>query len=320
MIEISEAQFEREVIETSHRLPVLVEFWAPWCGPCRTLSPVLERLSLALQGEVSMVKVNADHAPKLSQRYGVRSIPMVLLFRAGRVVDQFTGAKPEAQIRSFIQPHLPRPEDADLVAARRLREQGDLEAAAHAFERVLAVNPGHLAARSEWVYCLLESGCYSEAANAFEPLRSALHADPSLSDARIATLAVFVEAGQALQAARLAEGAEAVPNREAAASPEAVPNRVAAASPEAVLSREAAASPEAVPNTEGTLEGRLLAAQRHMLASRWRPAIDLLLGILSEDRKFSPDRIRKSLLAIFALCPDQALVGQSRRRLSSLLN
>jgi len=243
-----------------------------------------------------MVKVNADHAPKLSQRYGVRSIPMVLLFRAGRVVDQFTGAKPEAQIRSFIQPHLPRPEDADLVAARRLREQGDLEAAAHAFERVLAVNPGHLAARSEWVYCLLESGCYSEAANAFEPLRSALHADPSLSDARIATLAVFVEAGQALQAARLAEGAEAVPNR------------------------EAAASPEAVPNTEGTLEGRLLAAQRHMLASRWRPAIDLLLGILSEDRKFSPDRIRKSLLAIFALCPDQALVGQSRRRLSSLLN
>lgn len=296
MIEISEAQFEREVIETSHRLPVLVDFWAPWCGPCRTLSPVLERLSLALQGEVSMVKVNADHAPKLSQRYGVRSIPMVLLFRAGRVVDQFTGAKPEAQIRSFIQPHLPRPEDADLVAARRLREQGDLEAAAHAFERVLAVNPGHLAARSEWVYCLLESGCYSEAANAFEPLRSALHADPSLSDARIATLAVFVEAGQALQAARLAEGAEAVPNR------------------------EAAASPEAVPNTEGTLEGRLLAAQRHMLASRWRPAIDLLLGILSEDRKFSPDRIRKSLLAIFALCPDQALVGQSRRRLSSLLN
>ncbi|MFM7255238.1 MAG: thioredoxin [Betaproteobacteria bacterium] len=314
MIEISEAQFEREVIETSHRLPVLVDFWAPWCGPCRTLSPVLERLSLALQGEVSMVKVNADHAPKLSQRYGVRSIPMVLLFRAGRVVDQFTGAKPEAQIRSFIQPHLPRPEDADLVAARRLREQGDLEAAAHAFKRVLAVNPGHLAARSEWVYCLLESGCYSEAANAFEPLRSALHADPSLSDARIATLAVFVEAGQALQAARLAEGAEAASSREA------VPNREAASSREAVLSREAAASPEALPNTEGTLEGRLLAAQRHMLASRWRPAIDLLLGILSEDRKFSPDRIRKSLLAIFALCPDQALVGQSRRRLSSLLN
>lgn len=314
MIEISEAQFEREVIETSHRLPVLVDFWAPWCGPCRTLSPVLERLSLALQGEVSMVKVNADHAPKLSQRYGVRSIPMVLLFRAGRVVDQFTGAKPEAQIRSFIQPHLPRPEDADLVAARRLREQGDLEAAAHAFKRVLAVNPGHLAARSEWVYCLLESGCYSEAANAFEPLRSALHADPSLSDARIATLAVFVEAGQALQAARLAEGAEAASSREA------VPNREAANSPEAVLSREAAASPEALPNTEGTLEGRLLAAQRHMLASRWQPAIDLLLGILSEDRKFSSDRIRKSLLAIFALCPDQALVGQSRRRLSSLLN
>jgi len=314
MIEISEAQFEREVIETSHRLPVLVDFWAPWCGPCRTLSPVLERLSLALQGEVSMVKVNADHAPKLSQRYGVRSIPMVLLFRAGRVVDQFTGAKPEAQIRSFIQPHLPRPEDADLVAARRLREQGDLEAAAHAFKRVLAVNPSHLAARSEWVYCLLESGCYSEAANAFEPLRSALHADPSLSDARIATLAVFVEAGQALQAARLAEGAEAASSREA------VPNREAAASPEVVLNREAAASPEAVPNPEGTLEGRLLAAQRHMLASRWQPAIDLLLGILSEDRKFSSDRIRKSLLAIFALCPDQALVGQSRRRLSSLLN
>jgi putative thioredoxin len=284
MIEISEAQFEREVIEASHQLPVLVDFWAPWCGPCRTLSPVLERLSLAFEGQVSMVKVNADHALKLSQLYGVRGIPMVLLFRAGRVVDQFTGAKPEAQIRTFLQRYLPRPEDADLVVARRLREQGDIEAAAHAFERVLAVSPGHLVARSEWVHCLLESGHYREAAEAFEPLRSTLHADPSLSDPRVATLAVFVEAGQALRAAMVAHGAEAAAN------------------------------------PEGTLEERLLAAQRHMLASRWPQAIDLLLGILSDDRKFSSDRIRKALLAIFARCPDQMLVGQSRRRMSSLLN
>jgi len=284
MIEISEAQFEREVIEASHQLPVLVDFWAPWCGPCRALSPVLERLALAFKGQVGMVKVNADHAPKLAQLYGVRSIPMVLLFRAGRVVDQFTGAKPEAQIRTFLQKYLPRREDADLVAARRLREQGDIEAAARAFERVLAVNPGHLAARSEWVYCLLESGDYREAADAFEPLRSSLHTDSSLSDPRVATLAVFVEAGQALQAAMDSQGAEASAN------------------------------------PGGTLEERLLTAQRHMLASQWPQAIDLLLGILSDDRKFSPDRIRKSLLAIFAQCPDQALVGQSRRRMSSLLN
>jgi len=94
MIDIQEEQFDAEVLEASRRQPILVDFWAPWCGPCRMLSPVLERLAVAYQGQLRMVKINADHAPKLSQRYAVRSIPAVLLFRNAKLVDQFTGAKP----------------------------------------------------------------------------------------------------------------------------------------------------------------------------------------------------------------------------------
>jgi len=288
MIDIQEEQFDAEVLEASRRQPILVDFWAPWCGPCRMLSPVLERLAVAYQGQLRMVKINADHAPKLSQRYAVRSIPAVLLFRNAKLVDQFTGAKPEAQIRQFIQRHLPRPEDADLASARQLRDKGEFEAASQAFARVLDLRPDHLDARSELVQCLLEQGNYAGAVHAFEPLRALLHSDPARSDPRIAHLAVFVEAGEALA------------NRPPEADGEAPSGGI----------REGDAS----------LEQRFLVAQRHMVAAQWPESIDLLLGILAEDRKFAADRVRKCLLAIFARCPDSALVGQSRRRMSSLLN
>ena len=107
MIEVSLNTFEQEVIEASRQLPVLVDFWAPWCGPCRALGPVLERLEASYAGRFKLVKVNSDENPELSEKFMVRSIPYVLAFVDGNPVDGFIGAQPEGQIRPFLDRLLP---------------------------------------------------------------------------------------------------------------------------------------------------------------------------------------------------------------------
>ena len=102
MKETDDLHFDADVIVASRERPVLVDFWAPWCGPCRALGPVLERVEAAMGGAVRIVKVNVDDNPEAARRYGVRSIPFVVAFRDGKPVDQFIGAQPQAQVQSFV--------------------------------------------------------------------------------------------------------------------------------------------------------------------------------------------------------------------------
>ncbi|MCA9973986.1 MAG: thioredoxin, partial [Anaerolineales bacterium] len=99
---VDQGSFQQQVIAASHTAPVLVDFWAPWCGPCRMLTPVLERMAQAYGGRFRLAKLNTDENPQLSMQYGVRGIPNVKLFKNGRVVDEFVGAQPEPMVRQFL--------------------------------------------------------------------------------------------------------------------------------------------------------------------------------------------------------------------------
>jgi putative thioredoxin len=125
-MDISTADFEREVIERSKDLPVIVDFWAPWCGPCKALTPILEKLAAEYAGRVKLVKVNSDENPEISAALGVRSIPNVFAFRDGKAVSQFLGALPEGQVRAFIEKLLPPPQ---LALAERAIEEKRLDEA-----------------------------------------------------------------------------------------------------------------------------------------------------------------------------------------------
>jgi len=155
---VSTANFNVEVISASTEQPVLVDFWAPWCGPCRALGPVLEQVASEQTGKVKVVKVNTDENQDLAQQFRIRGIPAVKLFRNGKVVDEFVGAQPLAGVRAFLEPHLPRASAGDHEAARALAQQGNFAAAIEKLETVSNKDPANLDARRDLARYLALTG------------------------------------------------------------------------------------------------------------------------------------------------------------------
>jgi putative thioredoxin len=280
MIDANPTNFQAEVIEASHDRPVLVDFWAPWCAPCGVLGPILQKLEHEAGGAFKLVKVDADDNPALMQAWGVRSLPTVVVFRGGRAIDRFVGARPEGEVRAFLARLEPRPGEDLLTQARTLLSLGEWPRAAEVLRTVLALNPSLDAVRASYVRTLLRLGDVALARRAFEPLRTRARAD-----LKLAALATVIEAAEAS-----GELADEAPLR---AAIQADPADAAA---------------------------RLRLAQWRIARGAWQPAMDALLDLVRVDRAYGDDAGRRGLLAVFELCEDEALVRDYRRRLSAGLH
>jgi len=272
-IDIDESTFETEVLERSREVPVVVDFWAPWCGPCRTLGPILEELAAGAEGRWVLAKINSDEAPGLAQAYDIRGIPAVKAFVDGRVAAEFTGALPKREVEAFLDRIVPRESDRLARKALEAARRGDREGERAAWEEVLATEPRHGLALLQRARLRLGDGDVAAARADLEavPEESGLHSE-------------------AQSLLRLAGWAERVAER---GGSEAVRER-AAANPENIAARYDFGCALAV---SGNLEG----------------ALAEFLEVVRRDRSHEDDGGRKGMLAVFALLGDQHPVTKEYR-------
>jgi len=186
--EVDETNFEQLVLDRSRDVPVVVDFWAPWCGPCRLLGPALERSVAELGGRVELAKINTDENPTLASRYRIEGIPAVKAFRDGRVLSEFTGALPEPQVKAFLQRLLPTEADQLAEAAVREAYAGNRDMAEATYRRALEQDRGHNAANLGLARLLAARGATDEAMGLLEnipadPEAARLRAEIALSAA-----------------------------------------------------------------------------------------------------------------------------------------
>jgi putative thioredoxin len=269
------------VIEASSRTPVLVDFWAPWCGPCRTLMPMLDRIATDYAGRFVLAKVNTDEQQDLAGHFGIRSIPTVMLFKDGKCVDQFMGVQPEQSIRQMLDRHLSASASGPLDQARKLVAMGDRAGAVLLLEQALAGQPDSPEILAELVSHYLDLGQHALAAELV---------------GRLAAVAPDHEALRGLQArAGFASVVGAHPN--------------------------AAALRDALQRDPGDSAARHALAAHHAVAGDYATALAEWLELMRRDRKFGEDAGRRSLLAVFdVLGDDHELVGAYRRRMAGLLH
>lgn len=173
MINVTIENFEAEVVAASLQVPVLVDFWAPWCGPCKVIGPVLEQLETEYAGRFRLVKIDSDAQQELAQAFGIRSIPTCVLMVGGKPVDGFMGAKPVGEIKAFLDKHVPSADvleaEADAEDAQALIAAGDPQAALHKLHEALSINPGNDDARYDYVKLLIENDMLDDAEAALAP-------------------------------------------------------------------------------------------------------------------------------------------------------
>jgi len=269
MSDITIQNFEAELIQASMQQPVLLDIWAPWCGPCKTLGPLLDKVEAAYGGRFKLAKLNSDDQPEiasqLSQAFGVRSIPFCVMFKDGQPVDGFVGALPEAQIREFLDRHVPSAEameaEAETEQAEALEAEGDHEAALAKLQQAVAIDPANDTARNDYVKLLIETGQVALARQAWAPV-----AGKAMVDGRIAALGLWLDACEKAPAARPAEVLDA-----------------------------------AIAANRRDFDARYEGAQVLLAAGRFTESMDALLEIVMRDKEWNGQLARKTYVAILEL-------------------
>jgi putative thioredoxin len=322
MIDITLDNFQADLIDASATQPVLLDIWAEWCGPCKQLGPVLEKLERDYDGRFLLAKLDADKVPQISQQlsqmFGVRSIPFCVMFSGGQPVDGFVGAIPEAQIREFLDKHVPAEDELasaeDVDEAQDLLASGDTEAALAKLQEALAINPANDDARFDYVRLLIGAGHLEEAGAALQPALVQIPVQlrfEALSNWRAAL--EFVEGD-----ARKDWSVEQFDAK--------------------------------IAENKRDFDTRFAKSRVLMARSEWTAAMDELLEIIMRDKKWSYEAPRKAYVAILELLspakpkagvdasgktaggieitgkaamvedPQAALVSSYRRKLSMMLN
>lgn len=199
-IDVGLADFELKVVEESRQRPVVVDFWAPWCGPCRSLKPILEKLAAEYGGRFLLAKVNSDENQALAARYGVRGIPSVKAFIDGAQVDEFSGALPEAEVRAFLDALIPHPAEALRQQAAAMRAEGDAAGALQRLAEASTLDPAHAGVRLDAAELMLELGETEEARRLVDGLAD--DADPRV--AQLKARLQFAAVGEADESALVA--------------------------------------------------------------------------------------------------------------------
>jgi putative thioredoxin len=277
---VTAQQFQELVLKRSVQTPVLVDFWADWCSPCKYLMPVLAKLAEEYRGKLLLAKVNTDEQRDLAAQFGIRSLPTVMLFKDGQPVDQFMGALPEPEIRAFLEPYLPRESDSLPDRALLLLQQGDADGALGMIEQARAEAPDNPATLVAYAQILATFGDLEGAQKALDSLPIGEQQKPEVVALR----------------ARL------------------MFDRITQQAPPAVeLEQRLAVNP-------GDSEAAYQLAAHRVMDQDYRVALELLFGLMRRDRAYADDGARKGLLAVFDMLGGSGdLVSQYRSKMFNIL-
>lgn len=280
IIEIDDSNYEQIVVQGSHQVPVLVDFWASWCQPCKMLMPVLAKLADEYQGRFILAKINTEEQQAIAGQFGIRSIPTVKLFRDGQPVDEFAGALPEQDIRAFLDRHLPRASDGAISQAGERLSTGDTEGALALLNQARTEDPGNPRLVLGMAQVQAASGDLDNAEQTLDQLPGEEQDKPEARELRAQ-----------LFFGRIASGA----------------------GPEDDAARRVAESPD-------DSEARYRLAAQQVMANDVENALENLLLIVQKDRKFGDDAARLALLRLFDMLRGDPSVTRYRARMFNLLH
>jgi putative thioredoxin len=278
--EIDETNYEQIVIQGSHQVPVLVDFWASWCQPCQMLMPVLAKMADEFQGRFILAKINTEEQQAIATQFGIRSIPTVKLFKDGQPVDEFAGALPQGEIRAFLDRHLPRPSDNTVVQAQEKLLSGDAAGALALLEQAQGADPSNPRITVAIAQAQAASGDFDAAVASLDGLGADEQDQPDVQRLR----------GQ-LFFDRIASAGEPAPK----------------------LAQRLQQSPD-------DSEARYRLAANQVMQGHYDDAAENLLQLMQKDRHYGDDAARAGLLRLFDLLGDDPAATRYRARMFNLLH